>query len=151
MQRSLEMMKNIRFGGRSIRFVALLAVMTAMVILPLGAAAKGADNGGSGMLTVNVTSAWNGIPLSGAAVQVWDQFGNQAAAGVTSDSGTYQVLLSVGYYKVVAQAKNYTMNEAEGAVVLGGISTVNIALDWNGSTPPPGGPRSAQRGGVGIR
>jgi hypothetical protein len=149
------MMKNIRFGGRSIRFVALLAVMTAMVILPLGAAAKGADSGGTGMLTVNVTSTWNGNPLVGAAVQVWDSNGNQAAAGITSATGAYQVLLPVGYYKVVAQAKNYTMNEAEGAVVLGGISTVNIALDWNGVNPPPPVPSpfccAAQRGGAGIR
>jgi hypothetical protein len=147
-------MKNIRFGGRSIRFVALLAVMTAMVILPLGAAAKGSDNGGSGTLTVNVTSSWTGAPLSGAAVQVWDSNGNPAAAGITSNTGAYQVLLPVGYYKVVAQAKNYTMNEADSAVVLGGISTVNIALDWNGSIPPPvPSPLccAAQRGGAGVR
>ena len=123
------------FGGFSIRFVALLAVLAALVILPLGAAAKG-PAGVTGTLAVTAYDSWSGAGISGAAFQVWDDSGNLAAAGVAGASGYYQVILPQGQYKIVANAKNYSPNVMDVPVVVGKISRLNIPLDWSATNPP---------------
>jgi hypothetical protein len=131
------MFKYNRFAGHAIRVGALIAVMAALVILPLGAAAKSNGPIPNGTLVVQTSDSRSGALLSGAVVQVKDENGSVVAAGLTNATGRYQVDLAPGAYKLMVSLKNYSVAGADALVAMGQVSHVDILLTSTFSNPPP--------------
>ena len=98
-----------------------------------------------GKLSVFATHSTNDVGIAGAAVLVFNQYGEVAAKGETDQSGYFIVALPAGEYKVSVKAEGYQEANQAVQVIADQVAQVTADLqaetvatsDDTGSTPPP--------------